>query len=84
MDVWKGCKIDGFPGLDATLEGFQSFYRWHKQLIQNFARDHPSITYIEVPLEADDTAQVLADTTGVPKTCWGHHNQQQQTGSTLK
>jgi Sulfotransferase domain len=81
VDVWKRCKIDGFPGLDARPEDFLDFYRWHQRLIRSFAEGHPSITYLEVPLEAANTAEILEDKIGISNTCWGHHNQQQSTPS---
>lgn len=76
VDVWKRCTIPGFPGLNATMEDFRKFYRWHKMLIQQFALDHPSITYIELPLEGEDTGKLLEDRIGVRQGCWGHYNKQ--------
>lgn len=76
MDVWRRCRIRGFPGPDAEADDFRRFYTWHKKLIRNFAEDHPSITYLEIPLEGAETAQVLEDKIGAPRKCWGHYNKQ--------
>ena len=75
FDVWKRCSTTGFPGMKAIPQDFQNFYEWHQQLIRDFAKDHPSLTYIEVPLEASNAGELLEEQIGVPQTCWGHHNQ---------
>lgn len=75
MDVWKRCRTLGFPGLDGTLEDFREFYEWHKEMIRNFALEHPSLTYIEVDLEASDAGDILQDRVGIDANCWGHYNQ---------
>lgn len=74
LEAWKRCQTKGFPGIDATINDFQAFYQWHKTLIRNFVQDHPSLTFIEIPLEADNTGQLLEEQVGIPQTCWGHHN----------
>lgn len=76
MDVWKRCRTRGFPGLDGTLDDFRNFYEWHKDLIRSFAMEHPSLTYIEVELEAEETGDILQEKVGINATCWGHHNKQ--------
>ena len=78
LEVWKQCQTGGFPSKNATLADFKSFYAWHKGLIREFARSHPTITYLEIPLEADNTGQMLEEFTGVGKNCWGHYNQQRR------
>jgi hypothetical protein len=50
------------------------FYDWHTEHVRSFAAAHPSMTYIEVKLESDDTAQILEDQIGIPAQCWGHSN----------
>ena len=75
FDVWKQCQTVGFPGKNASLEDFRGFYRWHQQFIREFAKSHPSMTYIEVPLEPETTATVLEEKIGVSADCWGHYNQ---------
>jgi Sulfotransferase domain len=74
MNVWKQCKTKGFPNENATPDDFGKFYQWHQQLIRDFARSHPTMTYLEVPLEAENTGSVLEDHIGISKQCWGHHN----------
>lgn len=76
MDVWKRCRTQGFPGLDGTVEDFRDFYEWHKEMIRKFAMDHPSLTYIEVELEAEETGDILQEQVGINASCWGHYNQQ--------
>ena len=78
MDVWKRCQTRGFPGLNGTVEDFRNFYEWHKEMIRSFATEHPSLTYIEVELEAEETGDVLQQKIGINATCWGHHNQQKK------
>jgi len=41
--------------------------------IRSFAKTHPSLTYIEVPLD-DNTGMALEERTGIPNECWGHAN----------
>jgi hypothetical protein len=74
MNVWKQCNTRGFPNQDATPHDFGKFYQWHQRLIRDFAKSHPTITYLEVPLEAESTASALEENIGIPKQCWGHHN----------
>lgn len=81
VDVWKQCNIPGFPGSNSTPEDFKSFYQWHQDLIRDFAKKHPSITYIEVPLEAENTGQLLEESIGINQLCWGHHNKQATTST---
>ena len=76
MEVWKRCQTRGFPGLDGTVEDFRIFYEWHKDMIRSFAAEHPSLTYLEVELEAEETGDILQENIGIHATCWGHHNKQ--------
>jgi hypothetical protein len=78
MDVWKRCNTTGFPGMDGTIEDFHIFYEWHKEMIRTFVKDRPSLTYLEVSLESEDTGQILEDKVGISATCWGHHNKNKQ------
>lgn len=79
VESWKKCDGNShFPGTNATRDDFLSFYRWHQQLIRTFAQEHPSITYIEIPLEARNAAALLEEKVGIPETCWGHYNSQKK------
>jgi hypothetical protein len=44
------------------------------QSIRDFAKAHPSMTYIEGPLDdVETTSKVLEDKVGIPSTCSGRH-----------
>lgn len=47
-----------------------AFYDAHNEMIRQFVRDRPSLTYVEVELESPDTGRFLADVTGIPADCW--------------
>lgn len=67
-----------WPGQPSTrplgLDDLRAFYVWHIEHVRNFAAQHPSMTYIEVGLEANETASILEDIIGIPASCWGHYN----------
>ena len=48
------------------------FYSWYLKHVRLFAKDHPSITFIEVSLDSEDTPKILEDKIGIPSECWGH------------
>jgi Sulfotransferase family len=82
MEVWKRCRSRGFPTRDGTLEDFREFYEWHKDMIRNFALDHPSWTYIEVDLESLSAGELLEERVGISAECWGHFNKGDQESNT--
>ena len=57
-----------------TASDILRFYDWHTEHVRNFAMHNPSMTYVEVSLEADETGQMLEDAIGIPAQCWGHAN----------
>jgi hypothetical protein len=57
-----------------TDDDLAQFYSDHVQAVRDFAASHPSLTYIEVPLESDETGSRLETLTGIPASCWGHAN----------
>jgi hypothetical protein len=65
---WESCELPGFTG--TSPEAVQDFYEWHKELVRNFARNHPSMTFIEVALEDPTTPFILEKRTGVPASCF--------------
>ena len=71
-DRWIDNKCDKFPGKGSTHEDFAKFYDWHTEMVRQFAKDHPSMTYIEVTLEGNDTGQILEEKTGINASCWVH------------
>lgn len=70
----KRCNATGLPGLDATEEDFLQFYEDHNERIRQFAKEHPSLTYVEVGLSDPDTPSRLRNLTGIDDTCFGHYN----------
>jgi hypothetical protein len=51
-----------------------AFYHFQVQHVREFAKNHPSLTYIEIQLENDDNGRILEEATGVSRECWGHSN----------
>jgi len=62
------CK--GFPNTTEKDEWLR-FYEEHKEKIRRFAKENPSITFIEASLEDSTTPQLLEDSVGISGTCWG-------------
>ena len=71
LDRWKLCNITGLPVWGAKAKGFLAFYEWHTENLRNFAKSHPGLTYIEIPLESPDAGKMLEDAIGIPSNCWG-------------
>jgi len=67
---WGACNTTGY-GWTTKREKVEAFYDWHTENIRQFAMDHPSLNYIEVGLESEDTGKLLEDKIGIPATCWG-------------
>jgi hypothetical protein len=59
---------------NVTDEDIRLFYEWQVGHVRRFAQAHPSMTYIEVDLEANATGSILEDKIGIPAHCWGHKN----------
>jgi hypothetical protein len=72
-DLWPTQRQD-LGNRSLTEWDLKAFYNWHTEHVRNFARAHPSMTYVEVSLESDSTGQQLEDAIGIPATCWGHAN----------
>jgi hypothetical protein len=74
-DRWKRCNATNMPSRlysKATkLNDFEKFYEWHQDMVRTFARNHPSLTYVEVKLESPETPKILEDAFGIRKNCWG-------------
>jgi hypothetical protein len=70
-------KANAVPGLyepkhpaTSTLDWI-AFYERYTQRIRDFAKQHPSLTYLERPLEdMDGTAQFLQEQTGISASCY--------------
>lgn len=59
---------------NVTDRDLQAFYEWQVGYVRQFAKDHPSISYIEIQLENPDSGSILEDRIGIPAHCWGHSN----------
>jgi hypothetical protein len=79
---WKRCNLMGL--INTTYAGMNAFYEWHKRLVRNFAKAHPSLTYIEAALEDPETGFLLQDATGIPASCWADCNPQTRQCRTIK
>jgi hypothetical protein len=79
---WKRCNLTGL--INTTFAGMNAFYDWHKALVRNFAKTHPSLTYIEAALEDPETGFLLEDATGIPASCWADCNPHTRQCRTIK
>ncbi|KAG7373245.1 hypothetical protein IV203_033969 [Nitzschia inconspicua] len=64
---------DYTPKYPATTESeWVTWYEAYTQRIRDFARQHPTLTYVESPLEdINGTAALLQRLTGIPSSCYG-------------
>ena len=62
------------PKPNAPKEDWVAFYNQHTQRIRDFAKQHPTLTFLEVSLEADDTADLLEESIGISANCWANCN----------
>jgi len=60
---------DDPPGESAWMR----FYENYRDHVRSFARDHPSLTFLDLKLD-DDTGEHLEELVGIPSECWGHEN----------
>lgn len=61
------CKDKG-----ATDEDWVNFYDKHTEHVRRFAKEHPSLTYVEIPL--DSPPLVFEEKTGVQASCCKHQS----------
>jgi hypothetical protein len=59
---------------NVTEDDVLQMYMDHANTVRSFAQAHPSLTYIEVELESNQTGQILEDRIGISRECWGQHN----------
>lgn len=72
--VKAGCDPSVFPtNVNTTQEEWGDWYEGLQNGIRKFAKEHPTLTYIEVPL-SDQAGTILNDIFRFPDSCWGHHN----------
>jgi len=69
-------RCQGFPALNATPSEWVDFYHWHTNHVRQFAKDHPTMTYVEIDVEQDaaELQEQLQQQFGFPSFCWGHRN----------
>ncbi|CAB9518609.1 expressed unknown protein [Seminavis robusta] len=75
LDRWSGSNKlchDIFPPSKSNQSAWEKFYGHHDQIVENFARKHPNISYLDIPLANAKT--VLHETFGFAPRCWGHSN----------
>ncbi|CAB9519319.1 expressed unknown protein [Seminavis robusta] len=72
---WKR-NCNGFPNATETDEtAWTDFYDWHTEHVREFAKNHPTMNYVEIKIEdTGKTQKTLNDNFGFSKTCWGHSN----------
>lgn len=70
---WSLCQMRNLPQYKepTTVKDVEAFYNWHNNRIRQFAKEHPSLHYIEVDLESSDTGKLLEGQIGIPASCWG-------------
>ena len=70
--VRGGC--EGFPTeVNLPSSQWEAWYESVQDTIRQFAKEHPTLTYIELPL-SNQTGAMLHDVFGFPRHCWGHAN----------
>jgi hypothetical protein len=57
-----------------TNDDLVQLYKDHGNMVRSFAQSHPSLTFIEVQLEGNETAAILEERIGISKECWGQSN----------
>jgi hypothetical protein len=74
----KTCQGPGYftqwQGRRKTDDDLRNLYLDHADMVQSFVKAHPSLTYIEVELESNDTGAILEERTGISRQCWGPSN----------
>ncbi|CAB9503054.1 expressed unknown protein [Seminavis robusta] len=70
-----------FPVQGSTEEEWLDFYQFHTHTVRNFAKRHPTMTYVEIKLESNETANILRETFGFDDSCWGHANRNKEVSS---
>jgi hypothetical protein len=60
--------------VDASSEkgrtSWTAFYESHTQLVRQFAKEHPSLNYIESSLESPSLGALLEERIGISEICW--------------
>jgi len=73
---WSRAKdCSGFPPPNSKEEAWVNFYQQHTAWVRRFAKEHSTLTYIEIQLEDPQTPVILEQAFGIPTYCWGHSNE---------
>jgi hypothetical protein len=64
------CNATNFPNGQSVVENWLALYEWQNEMVRQFARDHPSLTYVELQLESSETGRILEETVGIESSCW--------------
>ena len=70
---WKCQEADIFPAPQSIPQEWHTFYENYLARWRKFATDHPTITYIEIPL-AMESANLMDDIFGMHQGCFLHDN----------
>lgn len=71
---------DGFPKFKSWQDpndapkAWSEFYERFSNNIRDFARQNPSLTYVEAELESPELGKVLEKATGIRASCLEHHH----------
>jgi Sulfotransferase domain len=55
-------------------EDMINFYNKQAQRVRDFAKDHPSLHFVEVRIDQEDAGEVMEEAFGISKQCWGNKN----------
>jgi hypothetical protein len=67
FEQWQGKAV-------VTNADLAQLYRDHGQMVRSFAQTHPSIKFIEVQLESNETGAILEERIGISRNCWSRSN----------
>ncbi|CAB9508696.1 expressed unknown protein [Seminavis robusta] len=68
------CRGGGFPeDVKTSDEEWGEFYDGVTEIVRSFAKSHPSLTYMEIPL-SEQAEPMLYDAFRFPRNCWGKSN----------
>jgi len=61
-------------GVGANDTDLETFYLAQAQRVRDFVADHPTHELVEVPIESPSAGQIMQDSFGITKECWGVRN----------
>mmetsp|Transcript_26305 Transcript_26305/g.30306 ORF Transcript_26305/g.30306 Transcript_26305/m.30306 type:complete len:388 (-) Transcript_26305:335-1498(-) len=83
IDKWQDLRqrfIDldlghAFPkGAGKTDAELEAFYLLQAQKVRDFVKEFPSHELVEIDIGSEDTGQIMQDSFGITKDCWGIRN----------